>query len=378
MKHNIPQIKPWIGKQELKEITKVLESTYITENSVTTKFETKIKELTGAKHAITTTSGTTALYCGLKALNIGYGSEVIVPNLTFIASSNAVIMAGGKPVFCEVKEDTLCLDVKEAEALITENTKAIMPVHLYGQSADMDAINELASKYDLKVIEDAAEAIGSTFKGKHLGLWGDLGAISFFANKTITCGEGGIIVTNNDIIAQTCRRLKNHGRDRKGTFIHEHIGFNFAITDMQAAIGIAQLKKFPKILKRKQKIFDNYAEEFAKIPQLKMISGDPRCIPVHWFTVCYAEKQPELVKYLSENRIQTRPFFYPLHLQPCYQNLFDPNKEYPISMKAYEKGIALPSSYKLTQKEQKYIIDKIRLFYSNPKRFVKIDRKQED
>ncbi|NEP00764.1 MAG: DegT/DnrJ/EryC1/StrS family aminotransferase [Symploca sp. SIO2E9] len=363
VKTYILQIQPWIGKQELKEITEVLQSKYITENSVTKKFETKIQELTGAKHAIATTSGTTALYCGLKALNIGYGDEVIVPNLTFIASSNAVIMAGGKPVLCEVEKNTLCLDVKEAEALITENTKAIMPVHLYGQSADMDAINELASKYNLKVIEDAAEAIGATFREKHLGLWGDVGAISFFANKTITCGEGGIILTNNDIIAQTCRRLKNHGRDRKGTFIHEHIGFNFAFTDMQAAIGIAQLKKFPKILKRKQEIFDAYAKEFTKIPQLKMISGDYRCIPVHWFTVCYAEKQPELVNFLSENGIQTRPFFYPLHLQPCYQNLFNYKKEYPISIEAYEKGIALPSSYKLTKKEQKYIINKIRQFY---------------
>jgi len=359
----IPQIEPWIDEKELYEVKRVIESTYITENKFTAEFEQGIKELTNSKHAIANSNGTLALYCGLKALNIGYGDEVIVPNLTFIASSNAVIMAGAKPIFCEVKEDTLCIDVEAAAALVTERTKAIMPVHLYGQSADMVAVEEFARKFNLLVIEDAAEGIGVKFKGEHVGLHGDVSTISFYGNKTITCGEGGIILTQSNKIAQNCRRLKNHGRDKKGTFVHEHIGFNFAITDLQAAIGVAQLKKLPEIIRRKREIFETYRHGLGDIPQLQVLPVDERCEPVYWFSLFYVENRAELETYLLKNGIQTRPFFCPLHMQPCYKDLVDMNVKYPISTKAYERGIALPSAYRLKPSQQEYVIEKIRQFY---------------
>jgi perosamine synthetase len=359
----IPQIQPWIDNSEWQEVKRVMESTYLTENKVTEEFEANIRALTGARHAIAVCNGTAALYCILKALDIGHGDEVIVPNLTFVASSNAVIMAGAKPVFCPVRADTLCIDVEAAAALVNDKTKAMMPVHLYGQSADLDGVLAFAKRFELKVIEDAAQAIGVEFNDRHVGYYGDAGAISFYGNKTITCGEGGIILTDSDPIAQTCRRLKNHGRSRRGTFVHEHIGFNFSMTEMQAAIGVAQLRKLPAIMKRKQQIYEVYMAGLADLPQLQPFFIDPRCKPVHWFTSFYAENRAELAEYLANQGIQTRLLFCPLHLQPCYQGWAEPSMTYPVSTSAYERGISLPSSYGLTDEELDFIIAKIHQFY---------------
>lgn len=359
----ILQIEPWIDDSEMEAVKRVINSTYLTENEITAEFEAGLQQITGAKHVIATSNGTTALYCGLKALNIGHGDEVIVPNLTFVASSNAVIMAGATPIFCEVKAETLCIDPEAATILITEKTKAIMPVHLYGQSADITAVQEFATTYNLKVIEDAAQAIGVKFQGKHVGFQGEVGAISFYGNKTITCGEGGVILTQNDDIATACRRLKNHGRDRRGTFVHEHIGFNFSITELQSAIGVAQLVKLPAIIDKKQMIHDIYARELADIPEFQILLIDERCTPVYWFTSFYAENRAELETYLASEGIQTRRFFCPLHQQPCYRDIVDRDKTYSISENAYEKGISLPSAYSLTEREQAFTIDKIRQFY---------------
>jgi len=363
--NKIIQIEPWIDNSELEQLKRVIESTFLTEHKLTAEFEEGIRNLTGAKYAIATSNGTTALYCGLKALGIGFGDEVIVPDLTFVATSNAVIMTGATPIFCDVEKDNLGIDVEKGESLITEKTKAIMPVHLYGQSSDMVKITEFANRHNLRVIEDAAQSIGVKFEGEHVGLRGDVSAISFYGNKTITCGQGGIVLTNDDNIAQSCRRLKNHGRDQRGTFVHEHIGFNFCITEMQSAIGVAQLKKLPAIIQRKQEIYDNYAEGFKDISEVQITPIDSRCKPVHWFTSIYTDYRDELAEYLGENGIQTRRFFYPLHLQPCYQNQKwnNPDRQYPVTMRAYNTAISLPSAYQLKSEEQDYVIEKIRQFY---------------
>ncbi len=243
----IIQIQPWIDDSEMHELMKVVQSTFVTEASLTKEFEQMTRDLTKAKHAIAVANGTLGLFCALKALGIGIGDEVIVPDLTFIASANAIIMAGAKPVFCDVEINTLCIDIEKAKSKVTANTKAIMPVHLYGQSADMVKVLNFAKENNLKVIEDAAQGVGVLFEGKHVGTFGDIGILSYYGNKTITTGEGGIILTNDDELAKICYRLKNHGRDTKGTFIHEHIGFNFSFTEMQAALGVSQMKKLNAI-----------------------------------------------------------------------------------------------------------------------------------
>ena len=227
----------------------------------------------------------------------------------------------------------------------------------------MDAVLAFAQQFQLKVIEDAAQAIGVEFNNRHVGYYGDAGAISFYGNKTMTCGEGGIILTDSDLIAKTCRRLKNHGRSRRGTFIHEQIGFNFAMTEMQAAVGIAQLRKLPAIIDRKGQIHQAYQLGLKDLPQLEPVFIDPRCKPVHWFTSFYAENRDELADYLADRGIQTRLFFCPLHLQPCYEGWGNPNLNYSVSKSAYERGISLPSAYSLTDQEQDFIIAEIHNFY---------------
>ena len=264
----IVQIEPWIDDAELRELKRVIDSTFLVEHDLTREFEAMTARLAGSKHAIAVCNGSAALFVSLKALGIGCGDEVIVPNLTFVATANAVILAGATPVLCEVEPDTFCLDAGRAEKLVTPRTRALLPVHLYGQSADMEQVMALARRYNLKVIEDAAEGIGVTFEDRHVGSFGDMGILSYYGNKTITCGEGGMVLTGDDELAKAAYRLKNYGRDQKGTFIHESIGFNFSFTDLQAAIGIAQMKKLPAIVRRKREIHDRYVDELRSLAGL--------------------------------------------------------------------------------------------------------------
>ena len=365
----ILQIEPWIDQAELDELKKVIDSSFVTEGAMTAQFEEMCKKLTGSRHAVAMTNGSLALYACLKALNIGSGDEVIVPDLTFIASANAVIMAGALPVFCDILPDSLCMDVESARTRITPRTKAIMPVHLYGQSADMKAIMKLASEHGLKVLEDAAQGVGVRFLGQHVGTFGEMGILSFYGNKTITCGEGGIVLTNNDSLATACYRLKNHGRARKGVFIHEEIGYNFSFTEMQAAIGVAQMKKLPLIMQRKQAIRDRYVSELEDIPVLTPCPIDPRTEPVFWFTSFFSNERENIAAWLLDNHIQTRQFFYPLHLQTCYQKetaitLANPGP-FPVTEDVYHRGLSLPSSYLLTEEQQSIVIEKIKVFYKH-------------
>jgi perosamine synthetase len=361
----IPQIQPWIDEQEWHEVKRVMESTYLTENRATSEFEQSVKALTGAKHAIAVCNGTAALYCILRAAGVRPGDEVIVPDITFVATSNAVIMAGGKPIFAPICKDTLDFDYSVLADCVSSCTKAIMPVHLYGRSADMDALLGFAREHNLKVIEDAAQAIGVTFMNQHVGFFGEGGAVSLYGNKTITTGEGGLILTNNDSIAENCRQLKNHGRSKRGTFVHEHIGFNFSITEMQSAIGIAQLKKLPAIIQRKQEIYDTYTYSLANVSEMKCLPLSSRCKPVHWFTSFYANRREDLAESLAADGIQTRLFFCPLHLQPCYKDWPNPNVDYSASLQAYAEGISLPSSFTLTDDELGFVIDRIKAFYQS-------------
>jgi len=373
MTGSIIQIEPWIDYRELDELKRVVESTYVVEHDLTKEFEGMICDLTGSKYAVAMTNGTAALFCCLKALGIGEGDEVIVPNMTFIASSNSVLMAGATPVLCEVDKDTFCIDVKEAEKCVTDKTKAIMPVHLYGQSADMDSIMEFAKKHNIRVIEDAAQGVGVSFKDQHVGTFGDVGVLSFYGNKTITCGEGGVVLTDDKNIRDECYRLKNHGRDGKGVFKHYHIGYNFCFTEMQAAIGISQLKKLPEIIKRKKEIHDLYYEKlddaFCQAEGLVAVRNSDHCTPVHWFTSFLYPYPKSLEDHLLENGIQTRKFFYPLDKQPCYESNDDIVKQgdYSISNDIYKRGISLPSAYNLTEEDQEKVIYHIKewLFWKN-------------
>ena len=361
----INQIEPWIDNDELDQLKRVINSTFVTESTLTKEFEDLTKELTGSRYAIAMTNGTVAMFCNLKALDIGPGDEVIVPDMTFIATANSVIMAGAKPVFCDIYTDTLAIDVEMAKSLITKKTKAICPVHLYGGTADLDKLKDLCSAENIYLIEDAAQGVGVKYNNRHVGTFGINSILSYYGNKTITCAEGGVILTNDDDLAKKCYRLKNHGRDQKGVFKHEHIGFNFAFTEMQAAIGISQMNKLDRIIKKKKQIHDLYVESFSEIEDFTPQFFDPKCTPVHWFTSFFTNRKKDLIEYLLTKDIQTRQFFYPLHMQPCCQKSDQViSRPCPNSKNAYDMGISLPSSYNLSENDQQKVIKEIRNFFS--------------
>lgn len=357
-------MKPWIDDEEKKQIIEVIESTYLKEKHKTEEFESKFKELSGARHAISYCNGTMSLFAALKLLGIKENDEVIVPDITFIASSNSVILTGAKPVFVDVDKKSFQIDADEIEKSITPKTKAIMPVHLYGYSCDMDKITSIAKKHNLKIVEDAAQGVGVKFNGRHVGTFGEYGSFSFFGNKNITLGEGGMLITNEDELARKAYSFKNHGRKKTGTFIHEEIGYNFCITEMQAAIGLAQLAKLEEIKKNKLRILEYYKKNLSGIKELEVYSGDPRCDSIPWFVNIIVPDALKLQEHLEKNGIMTRRIFYPLHMQPCYSYLKIPKEKFPNSLFLYEHVLSLPSYAKITEQELKEVVAKIHAFYN--------------
>lgn len=353
----IPQIEPWLGAEELARISECLDDKWITGGKKVTEFEQKIAELCGVTRAVACVNGTMALYMGLKAIGIGPGDEVIVPDFTFIASANAVVLVGATPVFVDVDQDTLNIDSVEILRVMTRRTKAIMPVHLYGQSADMDGVMRVADKFGLAVIEDNAQGIGVTWNGKPTGGFGDVSCVSFYADKVLTTGEGGMVLTDDDEIADSCLRLAHQGNLQKGRYIHETVGFNFRMTDLQAAVGLAQLDKLPRTIEVKR---DNDALYRMLLDGIvEFLSIDGRCHDVPFKTVILVNDPDGLAAYLVSNGIEAKRLFYPLHKQPCY----DSGGTFPNSERAYQRGLTLPSSVLLTEKMIEYICTTIRRFY---------------
>ena len=354
----IPQFEPWLGEEEMALVAETIQANWITGGPKVKEFENKIADLCGVKHAIAVCNGTMALYVGIRALGIGPGDEVIVPDFTFIASANAVEMSGAKPVFVDIDSKTFNIDPECAEKAITPKTKAIMPVHIYGQSADMDRIGDIARRHHLMIIEDAAQGICVTFKGTPVGSFGEIGCLSFYADKTMTTGEGGMVLTNDDKLAEKAIILKHQGRPVRGIYIHDHIGYNFRMTDLQAAVGLAQLKKLPTIVQRKKDNEKLYKDLLKDVKNIGFPYVDPRGFNVPFRINILLDKPEELSAFLNENGIGSRGFFYPLHMQPCY-NI---KGEFPNTIMANKRGLSLPSSVKLTKDQIAYICENISLF----------------
>ncbi len=365
----IIQIEPWIDELEAKYLQKVTENGFVTEYNLTKQFEEAFSKYTNSKQAVAYTNGTMALYAALKAVGVGPGDEVIVPNMTFVATANAVHLTGAMPIFVDIEKEFLGLDPELTQASITASTKAIVPVHLYGRIGRIEELLAIAKKNDIFLIEDAAQGVGVFKKDKHAGTFGDIGILSFYGNKTMTCGEGGLIITNSKQYANYCYALKNHGRMKKGTFIHEEIGYNFAFTEMQAAIGLAQFEKLPTILERKKEIFTTYQNQLRDIEEITLLSGDKDQQCVYWFTSMLVPNAAKLADYLEKNGVQTRRFFYPLSLQPCFEKneaIARANAgAFPVSEGIYNQGISLPSSHILTIEEQTVVISKVLDFFRN-------------
>lgn len=366
----ILQIEPWIDQKEANYIKKIVSKTFLTEGNETKKFEKRFTLKCKSKYAIAVSNWTNGLYLALKSINITKGDEVIVPNLTFIATINAVIMSGATPVICEVEEKNLSIDLNHLSKIITKKTKVIIPVHLYGHCCDLDKLKKISKKNNIKIVEDAAQSLGAMYGKNYLGSIGTLGGFSFYGNKIITTGEGGIILTNSLNLKKKIYQLKNHGREVKGVFKHKTIGYNFMFTEMQAAIGNIQLDKLNKILKKKENIFKRYKLELSKIKKVKFMENLKKNKPVYWFSNIFLDDKKKLKKYLEKKGIQTRDIFYPIHRQPCYMKenkkiIKRTKKEYTISDKIFNSGLSLPSSYSLSSAQQLFVINSIKNFFKD-------------
>ena len=361
----ICQFKPFIGEDEYASIKECFDINWITEGPKSDEFVKKLCKFMNVKYGVLAPNGTLGIYLGLKSLNIKNGDEVIVPDFTFIASANAVEMVGATPIFCDIGDD-LQIDINSCEKLINEKTKAIMPVHIYGMACNMDKVCQFAKKHNLFIIENAAQAIGVTWNDKHCGTFGEIGSFSFFADKTITTGEGGFVCTNNADLYKKLLYLRNQGRINRGTFIHDEIGYNFRMTDIQSSIGLIQLQKFDIIKTKKIDILKKYTKLLNNNSNIQIIKPTPKSnhIPFRVVIITLNESKDGLEKFLKDNLIETRTFFYPLHLQPCY---LSENKNIKKSIEMYSKGICLPSYPTLTNDDIEYISNKINLYFQQNK-----------
>jgi len=357
----IPVSKPNIGKEEQRAVLEAIKSGFISsKGKFIQEFETKFANYCNKKNGIATANGTVALHLALRALNVKKGDEVIVPDLTFIAVANAVTYCNAKSVFVDSHPEYWCINPEKIEEKITSRTKAIIPVHLYGHPCDMDPIRDIAEDHGLYVIEDASEAHGAEYKGKKIGSFGHISCFSFYGNKIITTGEGGICLTNDEDLAEKMKILRDHGMNPSRRYWHDVVGFNYRMTNMQAAIGVAQLKRIEDFIQKKRKIAIWYEKGLKELEEKELIKLHPemswaKC--VYWmYSILIKEKyhfsRDELILKLDKSQIETRPFFYPIHIMPPYKC----EVESPTAEELSMKGINLPSGVDLTGKNIKDIL----------------------
>jgi perosamine synthetase len=360
----IQQMEPWFGEEERNAMDKYLsQGGWITEFKQTEAFENAIADYTGVKHCIVVNNGTISLTLAAMAAGIKAGDEVIIPNFTMIATPNSIKMFGAVPIFVDVEEETLCLDVNRVENAISPKTKAIMFVSANGRypKSGIDSFQQLCNKHNLILIEDSAQALGSFYPdGKHMGTVGAIGSFSFSAPKVISTGQGGALITNDDEIARNIRRLKDFGRSGGGNDIHNMIGYNFKFTDIQAVIGLEQMKKLPWRVERKKAILQCYKDNLKNVNKIQFFEQDlENTTP--WFIDSFVEDREGLMTFLKENNIGSRVMYPPINKQTAYNM----NGEHTVSNKVGKKGLWLPSASQLINEQIKTICSLIIKFYDN-------------
>jgi perosamine synthetase len=353
-KHYIPVAKPSLDGNELRYVTDCVVSNWISsQGEYIDKFEKSFTEFSGAKYALAVSNGTVALHLSLLALNIQANDEVIVPSFTWVSTVAAVRYVGAKPVFIDCENDTLNIDPKLIRSAITKNTKAIIPVHIFGQPARMGKIKNICAEKGIKIIEDAAEAHGAEYENKIVGTIGDIGIFSFFGNKIITTGEGGMLITDNFDLYEKMKILRDHGKSKKDPYWHDVIGYNYRMTNMQAAVGFAQMERIDKILNDKKRIVKQYIDQLGNNNNLIMPPVNSWSKNIHWLfcirinskmeTASLRKFRDNIIKKLNELSIDARKFFNPIHRMPPYQASIE--KLLPVCERISASGISLPAYY---------------------------------
>ncbi|MBD2197810.1 MULTISPECIES: DegT/DnrJ/EryC1/StrS family aminotransferase [Calothrix] len=355
--YKIPVYQPSLSGNEKKYVNDCLDSNWISsKGKYVSLFEKEFASYINIKYATGVCNGTVALHLALSALGIGHGDEVIVPTLTYIASVNSIVYTGATPVFVDSLSDTWQIDPQEVIKSITPRTKAIMAVHLYGHPCEMSVLQEIADEHRLFLIEDCAEAIGSQYQSQHVGIFGDIATFSFYGNKTLTTGEGGMVITNDKTIFERTIHLKGQGLAKYREYWHDIIGYNYRMTNICAAIGLAQLERIDEILLKKRKIADLYKEllqntEFKVHPEIGDVHHSYWMVSI---LVSQASQRDRIRQNLAQAGIETRPVFYPVHTMPMYSHKYQRHK---VAEDIGWRGINLPSFPDLTEQEIVYICD---------------------
>lgn len=362
MRRFIPLAAPALVGKERTYVLDCLDSTWISSTGkYIGQFEEGFAKFCGVRHALSCNNGTAALHLALMAIGIGPGDEVIVPTLTYVATANAVTYCGARPVFVDSEPETWNLNPIWVREKITPRTKAIIVVHLYGHPVDMDPVLKVAKRHGLFVIEDAAEAHGAEYKGHRVGSLGDLAIFSFYGNKILTTGEGGMVVTNREGLAQKVRQLKGQGMDPERRYWFPIVGYNYRMTHIQAALGLAQLEKIGWNLKRRREIAMWYYKHFRDARGLILPVEKKWAKNAYWlFSIVLDQdvqiERDELMKVLMEQGIETRPFFYSMHTLPPYQAIAE-GCSFPVADRLASRGINLPTWAGLTEEEVTYICE---------------------
>lgn len=369
----IPVNEPLLNGNEKKYLCECIDTGWISsEGPFVREFEEKISLTAGRKYGIAVSNGTAALEVALQALEIGPGDEVIMPTFTIISCAMAVTKLGAIPVLVDSKMDTWNMNVDDIESKITKKTKAILIVHLYGLPVEVDKVLKIAQRYNLKIIEDAAEMHGQTYNGKPCGSFGDISTFSFYPNKHITTGEGGMVVTDDGYLAERCRLVRNLCFRQDRRYVHDELSDNYRFTNLQAAVGLAQLERLQEFVAKKREMGKYYTENLSDIKGLKLpIAHTEYADNIYWVYGIVFEKDvqisnQEMQKLLAEEGIGSRTFFWCMHEQPVYvNNGFFIDEKYPTSEYLARKGFYIPSGLALTKEQMKIVVSKVNKIMKN-------------
>lgn len=351
-----------LGAEEQRLVAGCITDNWITIGEQVRKFEAAFALYCRCRHAVASNNGTTALHLALTAVGVQGGDEVIVPDLTYVASANAVSYCGAKPVFCDVLPDTWCMDPTDAERKINEKTKAIMAVHLYGHPCDMRALRVIARRHGIALVEDAAEAHGAEVHGERVGNLSDVASFSFYANKLITTGEGGMCTTNSREIAETIRLYRGQGVDPDKRYWHKVIGYNYRMMDLQGAIGCAQMRRLDANIEHHRMLARVYERKLKNSGLILPVEKE-WAKNVYWLysiviPKCSYRKRDQIIKRMEERGVETRPFFYPLHQLPPYRSM-GRDENFPVASFLARGGISLPTHSLMTRKDAAYVADSL-------------------